>query len=576
VGGASAGSERTAVPGSAVAPALALEGPPDAGVQVGEAKGRQVVSARASRSMTRGHAVPRSVAQGVSRRASRPRKKGCYAGGMSVNSTHPDFDASLPAWLRARDVIAGEDVVKPAGEKYLPRLEAQTDEEYDAYRARASLFNATARTADGYLGLLFCRAPFIKVPEGANALGKAMRAFVNDADMLGMSFASYARNVAREVIAVGCAGTLMDWEGGPSRTGQGENRVYASLYTAENILNWRVERIQGRNVLTLLVLHESVRGVATDGEPDEFETKFGEQIRVLKLGVGGCQVEVWRPKQQRDRGQRAEWEKVESLIPLRLGKPLPLIPFVFHGASHSLADVDRLPLGDVIAVNLDHYRLHADYRHGMHFTALPTAWVSGFDKAATLRIGSSTAWVTDTPGASAGFLEYTGQGLTTFERAMDRDEKLMAILGARLLETQKRVGETAEAIELRVSGENSVLGAMAQAMSKSLTDVLRWAYWWNCTEAWPDDVSNEQAVIELNTDYSTKGLSANELTAIVHAWQSGALSRDSMLDIFRRGEVLPEGRTNEEEVRLIEGEKVRAGMKTEGSGVPTRAGRGTV
>jgi hypothetical protein len=463
---------------------------------------------------------------------------------MSVNATHPEYDASLPAWLRARDVIAGEDAVKSAGEKYLPRLEAQTDEEYDAYRARASLFNATARTADGYLGLLFRRAPFIKVPEGANALGKAMRAFVNDADMLGMSFASYARNVAREVIAVGRAGTLMDWEG------ESENRVYASLYTAENILNWRVERIQGRNVLTLLVLHESVRGVATDGDADEFETKFGEQIRVLKLGDGGCQVEVWRPK-QRDRGQRAEWEKVETGIPLRLGKPLPLIPFLFHGASHSLPDVDRLPLGDGIAVNLDHYRLHADYRHGMHFTALPTAWVSGFDKAATLRIGSSTAWVTDTPGASAGFLEYSGQGLTTFERAMDRDEKLMAILGARLLESQKRVGEAAEAIELKQSGQNSILGALAACVSMSLTQVLRWAYWWNSTEAMPDDVSNEDVVIELNTDYSTRGLTANEIVAIVQAWQSGALSRDSMLDIFRRGEVLPEGRTNEEEVRLI-------------------------
>ena len=72
---------------------------------------------------------------------------------MSVNATHPDYDASLPAWLRARDVIAGEDAVKSGGEKYLPRLGAQTDEEYDAYRARASLFNATARTADGSLGL---------------------------------------------------------------------------------------------------------------------------------------------------------------------------------------------------------------------------------------------------------------------------------------------------------------------------------------------------------------------------------------------------------------------------------------
>lgn len=193
-----------------------------------------------------------------------------------------------------------------------------------------------------------------------------------------------------------------------------------------------------------------------------------------------------------------------------------------------------------------------DYQHGMHFTALPTAWVSGFDKSATLRIGASAAWVTDTPCATAGFLEYTGQGLTTFERAMDRDERLMAILGARLLETQKRVGETAEAIELRVSGENSILGALAACVSMSLTQVLRWAYWWNSTEAMPDDVSNEDVVIELNTDYSTRGLTANEIVAIVQAWQTGALSRDSMLDIFRRGEVLPKGRTNEEEVRLIE------------------------
>ncbi len=70
-------------------------------------------------------------------------------------------------------------------------------------------------------------------------------------------------------------------------------------------------------------------------------------------------------------------------------------------------------------------------------------------------------------------------------------------------------------------------------------------------EAMPDDVTNEQVTSELNTDYSTRGLSANEIIAVVQAWQNGALSRDSMLDIFRRGEVLPEGRTNEEEVRLI-------------------------
>ena len=104
---------------------------------------------------------------------------------------------------------------------------------------------------------------------------------------------------------------------------------------------------------------------------------------------------------------QVDWALVERRIPLRLGKPLPLIPFVFHGPRNFLPDVDKLPLGDVIAV------------------------------------------------------------------------------------------------------------------------------------------------IELNTDFSTKGLSAQEVTAVVAAWQNGALSRDSMLDIFRRGEVLPEGRSNEEEIRLV-------------------------
>jgi hypothetical protein len=152
---------------------------------------------------------------------------------------------------------------------------------------------------------------------------------------------------------------------------------------------------------------------------------------------------------------RRHWKLVETRSPRRRGQPLPALPFVFHGPRHSRPAVDKLPLADIIAVNLDHYRLDADYKHGIHFTALPTAWVSGFDKNASLRIGSSTAWVTETAGATAGFLEFTGQGLTTFERAMDRDERLMAVLGSRLLAEQKKVGETAETIELRQSGENS-------------------------------------------------------------------------------------------------------------------------
>src|SRR4051812_37509 len=114
---------------------------------------------------------------------------------MPVNSTHPDYDAALPDWLRARDVLAGEDAVKAAGEKYLPRLDMQTPEEFVAYRKRASFFNATARSAEGFVGLIFRRPPFVKIPEALAGVGKALAEFVNDADMLGTPLAGYAKSI---------------------------------------------------------------------------------------------------------------------------------------------------------------------------------------------------------------------------------------------------------------------------------------------------------------------------------------------------------------------------------------------
>jgi hypothetical protein len=481
---------------------------------------------------------------------------------MPVNTTHPEYDANLSTWLRARDVLAGEDAIKAGGVKYLPRLDSQTDDEFAAYRSRALFFNATSRTAEGYVGLIFRRPPFLKLPDTSSALGKALADFAHDADMLGTPLTSYAQTIVSEVLAVGRVGSLLDWEG------ESENRVYVSRYAAENILNWRVERINGRNLLTLVVLAESAEAPTSDRESDEFEQRTVEQIRVLKLvpdvfakvstsarPIYKYVVDLWQKSDLKSKRAKPEWQLVATRTPLRLGKPLPLIPFVFHSHRHSLPAVEKPPLSDVIAVNLDHYRLDCAFKHGMHFTALPTAWVSGFDKEDSLRIGSSTAWTTETVGASAGFLEYTGQGLKTFERALDRDERLMAVLGARLLEGQKRMAETAEAIELRQSGENSILGNLALSVSASLTQVLAWAYWWNSTEDLPEQITNDQVLIELNTDFSMKGMSAQEIVSVVKAWQSGALSRDSMLDLFRRGEILPEGRTNDEETKLIDAEK---------------------
>ena len=131
---------------------------------------------------------------------------------MAVNATHPDYDAASVEWSRARDVLAGEDAVKAGGEKYLPRLDSQTDQEFDAYVKRASYFNASARTSEAYLGLMFRRPPFVKLPDDGAGVGRAMAVFQNDADMLGTTLTGYAKMVVGDVVGLGRAGSLLDWE----------------------------------------------------------------------------------------------------------------------------------------------------------------------------------------------------------------------------------------------------------------------------------------------------------------------------------------------------------------------------
>ena len=109
---------------------------------------------------------------------------------------------------------------------------------------------------------------------------------------------------------------------------------------------------------------------------------------------------------------------------------------------------------------------------------------------------------------------------------------------------------------MRQSGENSVLGALAASISDSLTHVLRWIHWWHSTEDTPDLVSTEQVLVSLNTDFSLQGMDSNAITALVSAWQAGAISQDTMLDCFRKGEVIPDGRSNAEE-KALAGEGVR-------------------
>ncbi len=462
---------------------------------------------------------------------------------MAAKWTHAEYEASLPVWGRARDVLSGEDAVKAAGERYLPRMDSQRDGDYSAYKARAAFFGATTRTLEEYLDLVFRRAP-------AQVLGTGdgMRKFAADCDLSGLAFARYARLVVSEVLSVGRVGSLVMWDE--------SGRPVVSLWRAEEILNWETERVGGRDVLSRVVLSDGdqVRVLRT-GSVESVERGSVERGSVergsVERGTNGtngtdelrervCVMEKWR------RGSDgSEWALAETVPLVRDGKPVPFVPFVFHGPRHARPEPDRLPLADIIAANLDHYRLDADYKHGLHLTVLPTAWVVGVESKKPLTMGTRAAWTLDGLGGSAGFLEYGGAGLAHVARAIEKVEQRMRLLGARM--TTGVVANEAESGG--DGGEMCGLGSIVAALNESLSRVLQIASWW----IHGGEVSAQAARFVMNTDLGAQAMRGEEINAVVAAWRSGAISRETMLERLKRGEVLPDGRSVEREKALIYG-----------------------
>ena len=285
------------------------------------------------------------------REVKRTLRNRCYRGVVARDSTHADYAAKALEWSRARDVLSGEDAVKAAGKKYLPRLDSQSDDEYAAYLARASFFGATARTLEEYLDLVFRRAPAFALRATAGRPADGLERFAGDCDLWGADFLRYARRVVSEVLSVGRAGSLVAWD-------DVVKRPWVSEWRAEDIINWSVERVGQVPTLVEVVLRDPPSSGHFGG------TSAG-RVRVLRLdgkdgknGTYECLMEIWEAaKDQSDEKDQKDWTLVETQVLMRDGQALTFIPFVFHGLRHSRPELDKLPLGEIIAANLDHYRL---------------------------------------------------------------------------------------------------------------------------------------------------------------------------------------------------------------------------
>lgn len=462
---------------------------------------------------------------------------------IKPDTQHIEYSSALLRWQKCRDAIDGEDAVHRAGEKYLPRLKGQDTDDYAAYVKRSPFYNATARTIDGLVGMLFRKEPVVTTPE-------AMQSMIDDMTLTDCDFDELAEVVAREVIGVGRVGLLVEYpsvENSNITLAQAAAlniRPYVAIYQAESIINWRVERVNNAMQPVMITLSESVSEWTS-----EFESKAIPQIRALFMVEGKYLQRVYR------KNSMEEWEQHgNDIVPLMQGQPLTYIPFVFFGPAHNDVSIQKPPVYDLVTLNISHYRTTADLEHGAHFTGLPTPVVTGYSAGADekLSIGGSAAWVFPSPDAKASYLEFTGQGLDSLKNRLEAKEAGMAAIGARMLAPEKKGAEAERTVLLRHAGEGAVLGSIGDMVEHGFDRILQIMADWSSTTG--------EVKTEFNDDFVDTVMDAADVLALVQAWQAGAMSFDTLFWNLKQGELVEGERTIEQE---------KAGLPNGGKAPPT-------
>jgi len=453
-----------------------------------------------------------------------------------------NYDQYKEDYQDLTDFFAGERRIKEKEERYTPRLEGQVGKEsaYQRYVEFGILYNALHRTRQGLKGAILRKPTDIQFPE-------SQKPILDNIMLNGASFGDLTRETCDAVLGYGRYGVLIDINS--------DEEPFVATYNALSILDWPT--IRSKNVKQEITLTETVEII----DPED-PTKIKEVPQKRKLEIdesGKYLVTIYQKKEGKD-VTSDEWVMVPSSsenpnprMPAYKGKRLDFIPFVFFGSSSNVPTPSRPPLLDLLNLLKGHWKLTVAYQYALNFTGLPTPCFAGFnlEEGAKTPLGPGASYNADDPQAKSWFLQTGGQGLAEMERGLNRLEDQMAVTGARLLETQRPGVEAAETVRLRSSGDSATLADIAGNIEAGLTDVLQYIGFWL-------GIGEKECAVSVNKDFVSAKATPQEITAWVQAVQAGYLSVDSFLYNLIQGEMLPAGRTIEEEQEAIAEDKLKA------------------
>lgn len=462
------------------------------------------------------------------------------------------YSRMLPRWKMMDALLGGTETMRQAKE-YLPQYDNETNKNYEARLARATLLNMTEQTLDTLAG-----KPFREAIVLGDDVPSELEEFSEDIDMQGSNLQAFCRTWFREGWAKGFSHVLVEHPT-PEPAAEGQVRTLADdrdeglrpywVHIKPECLIAAYAMIQhGQEVLT----HVRIKEITT--EKAGWEEVEVERIRVLEPGLW----QLWKLQDEKKDEWVIEDEGTTTL------DYIPLVTF-YAGKRTGLMEC-KPPLADLAYLNVEHWQSKSDQRNVLTVSRFPILAAAGVPADQKVTIGPNNFLTTDDPQGKWYYVEHTGAAIAAGQTDLESLEDQMATYGAEYM--RKKPGdETATGRALDSAESSSYLASTV----RDFQDCVELAMQYTADWIGKDDGGS----VQINDDVDLSEADAAELDTLNKARAGRDISRKTYLDELQKRQILSDDFDEEQDAEFLaeEAKDSMGDMFGGGRGTMTRPGQ---
>lgn len=450
------------------------------------------------------------------------------------------------------DCYKGSEAIKSKPLKYIHKNQEMPNEMYLQKVKGATYVPVVDKKLDSDIGILTKNKTELTVKDRED-----LKEWIenNGIDLSKTKLGEFKKRLAEELGTLGRVGVLVDFASfGEARhlkqRQASKNRPFSTIYTSQNIINWR----SNQNGLNMVVLKEEVE------EPDisnPFESIKVEQYRGLFIDSNNEYIQITTRKDS-----QGEWYINSQYKPKIAGKALDFIPFKIANYDGSdINSVPKPPTADLAILSIHALNNAADIDMLGNLFSVPTpVYKKGIDPNQNT---TPEDYENEEPGFydpeskeivfnyvenpkpfvfgfcsvnvipsydTIEFLQLKEEGTAFLENNYNRKLDIMDKLGAKHL-GRTQGNESFETAYMKRASDFALLSSIARVIS----DIIKWAveliiYWQFKVEAEVD--------YEVRTDFSKAQISDTQLTAMINLYNTGDLPFEDIYNLLKELELV--------------------------------------